>query len=287
MMKDERIYAFIVAHTSRSRSRIRRISIHRRWVKVSACAATLVVCAALYGFYGLVRQSASLRIERENNRLRHENQRQRQKLDELKNRIDAVERDARRLSEISGVPAEGEGTSPHGAGGPGRALEDEATVAGVEERAAQLEGQLRAYEDALRRKRELERIPSIWPVGGELTDDFGVRRNPFGGGSAELHDGLDIATAWGTPVVATGNGTVSFAGVKNGYGQIVVLDHGDGLSTAYAHLSRIEVEQGQAVKRGDALGRVGSTGRSTGPHLHYEVRMGEAAVSPLRYLPAP
>jgi len=285
MMKDERIYAFIVAHTSRSRAGIRRISIHKRWVKVSAGAATLVVCAALYGLYGLVQQTAHHRIERENNRLRLENERQRQKLDELKNRIDAIETDARRLSEISGVPAEG-GNSPHGAGGP-RVLADQATVTAVEVRAALLEGQLRAYEDALRRKRELERIPSIWPVGGEITDDFGVRGNPFGGGSAEFHDGLDIATAWGTPVVATGNGTVSFAGAKSGYGLVVIVDHGDGLSTAYGHLSKIEVELGRAIKRGDALGRVGSTGRSTGPHLHYEVRMGESAVSPARYLPTP
>ena len=285
MMKDERIYAFIVAHTSRSRAGIRRSSIHKRWVKVSACAAALVVCAALYGVYGLARQTAQLGIERENNRLRLENERQRQKLDELKTRIDAIETDARRLSEISGVPAE-EGTSPHGAGGP-RVLADAATVTAVEVRASLLEGQLRAYEDALRRKRELERIPSIWPVGGEITDDFGVRGNPFGGGSAEFHDGLDIATAWGTPVVVTGNGTVSFAGVKNGYGLIVIVDHGDGLSTAYGHLSKIEVGLGQAIKRGDALGRVGSTGRSTGPHLHYEVRMGESAVSPARYLPTP
>jgi murein DD-endopeptidase MepM/ murein hydrolase activator NlpD len=283
MMKDERIYAFVVAHTSRSRARIRRISIHRRWLRASACAATLVLCAALYGFYGLVQQTAGLRIERENNRLRRENERQRQKLDELKTRIDAIETDARRLSEQSGLPAD-EGTSTHGAGGPHVAA-DEATVTAVEVRAAQLEGQLRAYEDALRRKLELERIPSIWPVGGEITDDFGVRRNPFGGGSAEFHDGLDIATAWGTPVIATGNGTVSFAGSQNGYGQIVVVDHGDGLSTAYGHLSKIDVEQGREIKRGDTLGRVGSTGRSTGPHLHYEVRVGEAAVSPARYLP--
>jgi murein DD-endopeptidase MepM/ murein hydrolase activator NlpD len=78
---------------------------------------------------------------------------------------------------------------------------------------------------------------------------------------------------------------VEFAGVKNGYGQIVVVNHGNGLSTAYGHLSRIEVEQGQELKRGDVLGRLGSTGRSTGPHLHYEVRLGETAISPARYLP--
>ena len=283
MLKDERIYAFIVARTSRSRARIRQISIHKRWIHASVCVLAVVLCAAFYGVYGLARQSAHLRIEQENDRLRRENERQREKLDQLENRIDAIETDARRLSEISGVPAE-EGTSPHGVGGP-RLAADEATLSAVEERAGQLEEQLKAYEDALR-GREMARIPSIWPVSGEITDDYGVRRNPFGGGTSELHDGLDIATSWGTPVIATGDGVVGFAGVKNGYGNIVVVDHGNGLSTAYAHLSRIEVALGQEVRRGDALGRVGSTGRSTGPHLHYEVRLGETAVSPTRYLPA-
>lgn len=286
MMKDERIHAFIVAHTSRSRARIRRISIHKRWIRASVCAAAVVLCTAFYGLYGLAWQSARLRIdEEEYNRLRRESEQQRQQLDQLKNRIDAIETDARRLSEISGVPAE-EGTSPHGAGGP-LVVADEATLAAIEKRAALLEEQLRAYEGALQRGREMARVPSIWPVGGEITDDYGLRRNPFGGGPAEFHDGLDIATAWGTPVVATGDGAVSFAGFKNGYGNVVIVDHGNGLSTAYGHLSRIEIAPGQEVKRGDLVGRVGSTGRSTGPHLHYEVRVGETAVSPVRYLPAP
>lgn len=283
MMKDERIHAFIVASTSRSRARIRQISVHKRWVKAAGCVAVAVLCASSYGLYGLAQQAASLRIQEENNRLRQQNEEHRHKLDQLKNRIDAIETDARRLSEISGVPEE-EGTSTQGVGGP-RLVADEATVAAVEARTEHLEQRLRAYEDAIVREREQARVPSIWPVGGEVTDSFGLRGNPFGGGPAEFHDGLDIATSWGTPVVVTGNGTVSFAGTQNGYGQIVVVDHGDGLSTAYGHLSRIEVEVGQEIKRGDGLGRVGSTGRSTGPHLHYEVRVGEAAVSPARYLP--
>ena len=285
MMKDERIYAYIVARTSRSRARIRQISIHKRWVKVGGYLAAVVLCAAAYGLYGLTRQAAHMRIEQEYNRLRQENERQKQKLDQLKNRIDAIETDTRRLSsEISGSPAE-EGAGAHGAGGPLLAADD-ATVAAIEVRAGQIEQQLKAYENLIAREREQARVPSIWPVGGEVTDGYGLRRNPFGGGAAEYHDGLDIATFWGTPVVATGNGIVSFAGAQNGYGNIVVVDHCNGLSTAYAHLSRVEVTLGQEVRRGDQLGRVGSTGRSTGPHLHYEVRVGETAVSPAHYLPA-
>ena len=283
MNRDERFYAFIVSKTSRSRSYVRRFSIHRRWVKASALVAAFLCCAAAYGVYGLTQQALHSRIEEENNRLRIENERQRQKLQKLENRVDAIEDASRRLSEISGVPSEGqqeEGTSTHGAGGP--AL-DAASVETLELRAARLEMDLLVHEAALR---ERARVPSIWPVEGESTDSFGYRGNPFGGGGSEFHPGQDIAAPRGTPVFAPADGRVVEAGWKNGYGQTVVVDHGNGLTTRYGHLSRIGVAAGQELKRGDELGQVGSTGRSTGPHLHYEVRIGELPVSPRHYLPA-
>lgn len=279
MKKDERLYAFIVARTTRSRSRIRRFSIHKRWLKVSAAFAALVFSAALYGCYGLAQQAAHIRIEEENNRLRWENEKQRQQLDKLKNRVDAIEDATKKLSEISGVAHSADGTARHGAGGP-YVMMDDAAIAALERRAAHLEQDMRIYADALR-----ARVPSIWPVEGELTDSFGARRNPFGGGISEFHSGQDIATAWGTPVVATGNGVVIFAGTQSGYGNVVIIDHGDDLTTRYGHLSKIEAAEGEPIKRGETLGRVGSTGRSTGPHLHYEVRIKDTAVSPRRYLP--
>jgi murein DD-endopeptidase MepM/ murein hydrolase activator NlpD len=223
-----------------------------------------------------------LRIQEENDRLRRENERQRQQLKKLENRVDAIEDASRRLSEISGVQTEGEeGTDPHGAGGPSFEL-DAASIAFVEARATRLEEDLKAFEAVMR---ERARIPSIWPVEGETTDSFGVRGNPFGGGSTEFHPGQDISAPRGTPVVAPADGTVTQAGWQNGYGNMVILDHGNGLTTRYAHLSKIEVAASQELKKGDLLGQVGSTGRSTGPHLHYEVRIGEAPVSPRRYLP--
>ena len=283
MKRDERLYAFIVSTTSRSRSRIRRIAIHKRWLKVAAVFASLVFCAALYGFYGIAQQARHLRIEEENNRLRQENEKQRLKLENLENRVDAIEDTSRRLSEISGVEGSEEGTDPHGAGGPAVAG-DEAAFALIEARAAQLEKEMQALEVALR---ERSRIPSIWPVdGGEVTDSFGVRRNPFGGSSSEFHSGQDIAAPRGTPVVAAGDGVVTTATTQNGYGQIVIISHGDGLTTRYGHLSKIVAKAGQEVKRGEVIGLVGSTGRSTGPHLHYEVRVNESAVNPRVYLPA-
>jgi murein DD-endopeptidase MepM/ murein hydrolase activator NlpD len=289
MNRDERFYAFIVSTTSRSRSYVRRVSIHKRWVRASAVVVTALFCCAAYGLYGLTQQALHLRIEEENNRLRLENERQRQQLQKLENRVDAIEDASRRLSEMSGGVPEGEqqqegqpseeGTSPHGAGGP--ALDAE-SVELLELRAARLEMDLMVYEAALK---ERARVPSIWPVEGESTDSFGYRGNPFGGGGSEFHPGQDIAAPRGTPVLAPADGKVIEAGWKNGYGQTVVLDHGNGLTTRYGHLSKIEVESGQELRRGEGLGLVGSTGRSTGPHLHYEVRLGDLPVSPRHYLP--
>lgn len=281
MFRDERLHAFIVARTSRSRSRIRRISIHKRWLKASVCAVAVMICASLYGVYSLSRSFAQARLERENGLLRWQNENQRRQLDALKSRVEAVEDASRRLSQISGVGRERGAEEVRGTGGPLLEM-DAAAINSVERRAADLEKELRAYEDVIR---ERARIPSVWPVEGELTDGFGVRRNPFGDGSSEFHAGLDIAAEWGTAVVAAGSGTVSFAGTQSGYGQVVIVDHGGGLSTRYGHLSSVEVAEGDEVARGERLGGVGSTGRSTGPHLHYEVRHNESAVSPRHYLP--
>jgi murein DD-endopeptidase MepM/ murein hydrolase activator NlpD len=128
-------------------------------------------------------------------------------------------------------------------------------------------------------------IPSIWPVHGTLRSGVGIRSNPFGGSSLEYHKGQDIAAPSGTPVIATADGNVIIAGWLKGYGNVVYIDHGNGISTRYGHLSRIDVALGQPIKRGEQLGLVGSTGRSTGPHLHYEVRIDGQPTSPLKYLP--
>lgn len=280
MTRDDRLYAFIVAHTPRPRARIRRISIHKRWLKFATVVACVVICTSLYGIYGAFREAAHLRVERENARLRVENEQQREHLKQLENRVDAIEDESRRIAEMSGVSDQNSSQAPRGSGGPLLVL-DAAGIAAVEQRAAQLEQQLKGYETALR-----ARVPSIWPVIGEMNDGFGSRYDPFGGSGAEFHTGQDITAATGTPVVAAAEGTVIFAGWKNGYGQVVEIDHGRGLTTRYGHLSKIETTVGREIARGDLLGRVGSTGRSTGPHLHYEVRINDNPVSPLAYLPA-
>ena len=278
MANDDRFYAFIIAHTSRTRSQIRRFCVEKRWLKLFGVVGALVLSGTLYGFYGLTQQAIHLKIEVENERLRAENERQRQELNELNNRVEAVETTSRKLAEKSGMVHQ-ETLTP-GAGGPATPL-DANSLATLEAKMSRLERNMRAYEAVLRQRGY---TPSIWPVDGKLESGFGGRRNPFGGGSYEFHSGQDIDAPMGAPVIAGASGKVCFAGWQNGYGQLVVVDHGGGLTTRYGHLSRIEVTEGQAVDRAALLGHVGSTGRSTGPHLHYEVRINDEAVNPLQYL---
>ncbi len=278
MTRDDRFYAFVIAHTSRSRSRIRRFCVQKRWLKLISIFGLVFCCAALYGLYGLTQQAAHLRTERENQRLKAENERQRLELNELHNRVEAVEDTSRKLAEKSGV-IQDQASSP-GAGGPELPFDSD-SLAIVEQKTTRLEMELRAHEDVLREKGY---TPTVWPVEGTLESGFGGRRNPFGGGSWEFHSGQDIDAPSGAPVISGASGKVSFVGWQNGYGQLVVLDHEGGLTTRYAHLSKIEVNLGQTVERGQLIGRVGSTGRSTGPHLHYEVRINDQPVNPLPYL---
>lgn len=125
--------------------------------------------------------------------------------------------------------------------------------------------------------------PLIWPVRGWVTSEFGTRESPFSSGT-EFHKGLDIATRMGKDVVATAEGFVTEAGYHTDDGNIIKIDHGHGFSTAYAHLSRIAVKQGIRVKRGDLIGYVGDSGRSTGSHLHYAVYINKIPVNPRKYL---
>jgi murein DD-endopeptidase MepM/ murein hydrolase activator NlpD len=126
--------------------------------------------------------------------------------------------------------------------------------------------------------------PSMRPIeGGWISSKFGFRKSPFSD-KHEFHAGVDIAAHKGTPVMATANGTVTFSGHKGTYGKVVYVDHGFGIMTRYAHLSRCHVKEGQKVRRGEVIGEVGSTGKSTGPHLHYEVRLNDIPVNGEKYM---
>ncbi len=140
--------------------------------------------------------------------------------------------------------------------------------------------------EALKAERQiLAVIPSIDPVdGGTITSGFGYRKSPFTG-KREFHAGVDIADQWGSPVKATANGVVKYAGRDGGLGNAVIINHGHGIQTRYGHLSKIRVKTGQKVKKGQLIGAVGTTGMSTGPHLHYEVRFNGIPMNAANYLP--
>jgi murein DD-endopeptidase MepM/ murein hydrolase activator NlpD len=130
---------------------------------------------------------------------------------------------------------------------------------------------------------ELADAPSLWPVEGRVASSFGEREDPINGEGA-FHSGIDIDAPYGTPVRAAGEGDVAMAAMASGYGREVVLDHGHSLLTVYGHLSAIAVFPGQHVTRGQVIGYVGQSGRATGPHLHYEVRVHNVPVNPHKYL---
>jgi len=147
-----------------------------------------------------------------------------------------------------------------------------------------IEGRLRTVQVGVERRQALAAAtPTIWPAQGWLTDAFGNRSDPITG-EPEFHTGLDISTDHGQPVYATANGTVQSAGAAGAYGNMVTIDHGFGLTTRYAHLQAFKVRAGDAVRRGDVIGLVGSTGRSTGDHVHYEVLANGQTLNPLRFL---
>jgi murein DD-endopeptidase MepM/ murein hydrolase activator NlpD len=125
--------------------------------------------------------------------------------------------------------------------------------------------------------------PSLWPVVGEITGHFGERLDPFSGEGA-FHAGIDIASHYGDEIRATADGVIEEVGRRSGYGRLIVIDHGFGVTTWYGHLSGFNTEVGMSVKRGEVIGYEGQSGRSTGPHLHYEVRIYNTPVNPWRYL---
>lgn len=144
-----------------------------------------------------------------------------------------------------------------------------------------LEALLRELE-SVRRIRSA--LPQVWPTSGQITSGYGYRSDPVHG-RTKFHSGLDIANGRGTPVYAAAPGTVVKAGTSSGYGRVVEIDHGFGITTKYAHNTTLRVREGEKVEAGDYIATMGSTGKSTGPHVHFELRLDGNAVDPLPYLP--
>ncbi|MBU2703133.1 murein DD-endopeptidase MepM/ murein hydrolase activator NlpD [Sporomusaceae bacterium BoRhaA] len=209
------------------------------------------------------------------------------------NRLNALDADLRRLlntDETQQTSRSGSGlhnTLFKGQGGPSAPEK----IQNVEQQLSELQAAIQTREQSLleiktrinEKNARLACTPSIWPVEGEVTSPFGYRSSPFGGGS-DFHPGIDIANNYGTPVHATADGVVVFAGWYNGYGNLIQVDHGYGIVSFYGHNQALLVQVGQTVKKGDIISEMGSTGLSTGPHTHYEIRVNGTAVDPMTFL---
>lgn len=190
---------------------------------------------------------------------------------------------------VGGTEESQVGPSPDGAGDERQA--SSGTAAQLQQELSWLSHEVKAQEQHLEelkgivsaRREQWAATPSIWPVRGWLSSAFGPRVSPFTG-TTMMHGGVDISAPMETPIVAPASGTVTLAAREAGLGNALVVSHGYGLRTVYGHLSKIKVKAGQRVKRGDLLGLVGSTGLSTGPHLHYEVQVDGRLVNPLKYI---
>jgi murein DD-endopeptidase MepM/ murein hydrolase activator NlpD len=256
MQKNAKFFAFLYSHRSNSRIYIRRVHVSRRLVQNSLLSFALILGISTLGtgIYGVrYFSTADLALASDPaGRIQH-------------NRTGAASIDYSRPAASSQMALN--------SGGPAlseNSLDD-----------PELERQLRVIENTSRP----DSLPIIWAHMGKINNEYGFRRNPFGGRTYEFHAGMDIDGERGDQVVAPASGKVVKAGWQGGYGNMVEIDHGNGLITRYGHMSKIEVAVGDDVGRGTLIGYIGSTGRSTGPHLHYELLLGDRAINPRRLLP--
>ncbi len=222
-------------------------------------------------------------LRAENDDLRRVNDSFEISIEGLNNKLAEYEERTRKLAILAGLETQNTG-SDVGIGGSPEFPADFNQLGALESRTASLDGTLDLVQENLdERARWISSTPTISPVRGIHTSRFGTRRDPITGKRA-YHQGIDISAAPGSPVHASAAGIITNADWSAGLGKAVYISHGYGISTRYGHLSQIAVKEGQKVHRGDVIGYVGNTGRSTGYHLHYEVRLEGKAMNPTGYI---
>lgn len=293
-----RRYSIVIAN--RATGVVRRFTLSRR--PVATVGAILLSAPVLLGLGAQWRASTTLaELERTNAALQVENESYRAATGQLASQISALQSAvdelgtragadpvaARAMEKLpSAVKTRAMGGANFGAGPIfGSAFGSSDMAFGVlRDMLGVIEHRLDSVRTGVDRRDALAAAtPSIWPVTGWLSSAYGTRRDPFTGGS-DFHPGLDISAEHGQPVRATADGSINQASPNGAYGNLVEITHGYGISTRYGHLSRFNVRAGQQVKRGDVVGFVGSTGRSTSPHLHYEIWMNGQLTNPLKLL---
>ena len=280
----------IVPH---SKARFLKFSFSTRALVVAASVASfalvLSIIAIAYTGNAVNRRVEVQRLRAENVELAEVNQELETTIAEVQGRLDEFEERTTRLALAAGMEAEAVGFS--GVGGPGTRVGSGGPYDRLPESPFALTAQGRWVDDQLsmveRRLDEkghiLSSTPTVAPVRGLITDGFGRRKDPFTGRLA-YHRGLDISARRGTPILAPADGFVVFAGRNGGLGRTVRLSHDFGFTTVYGHLDDITVDPGDVIHRGQEIGTLGNSGRSTGPHLHYEVHVEGSAKNPLYYI---
>ncbi len=241
------------------------------------------------------------------NRLRQESETQKSQIQFFSARIEDLERQLSKLKDfdkririIANLEKGQEATTLVGVGGPspsdirekmkrekdeqGLIQQMRTDVERLQSEAMSREESLSELEKLLQYKKEmLSHTPSIWPAMGWVTSAFGFRTNPFTG-LTQMHEGIDISNRVGTPVTAPADGIISVTGNDWVHGKMLVISHGFGMTTRYSHLNKVVARVGQKVKRGDKVAEIGMSGRTTGPHLHYEIKLNGIPVNPMRYI---
>jgi len=285
-------------------SRTRHLRIHKKTFKIGLYLLAFGLLSTIFFFcdYIQVRKKTF-----ELNHLKLETQEQRSKIHFFSSKIEDLEGQLSKLKDfdkkiriIANLEKGQEATSFMGMGGPspsdvreklkgekdekGLVQQMRTDIERLKSEAASREESLSELERLLQTKRDvLVSTPSIWPVQGWVTSGFGFRANPFTG-LTQMHEGMDISNRIGTLIVATADGIISDIGSDWAHGRILVISHGFGMMTRYSHLNKVLVRVGQKVKRGDKIAEVGMSGKTTGPHLHYEIKLNSIPVNPMRYI---
>jgi murein DD-endopeptidase MepM/ murein hydrolase activator NlpD len=294
---------FTVIVVSDHSQAIRKFRLPRKWLQNAAYVGAGVALVGLltFGHYFalLGASSENAVLKEENAQLRSQILLVQEKVAHISATLDRVERfDAKLRTAVTQLqdPERNLAIGPVGdsdteAAIPGPAPAAEANLTALPGKLSSLETEASRQEQSLRELQEyfddqrslLASTPSIWPTRGWVTSDFGTRIDPYTA-ERKMHQGMDIATPHGTVIYSPSDGSVVFIGTEGGYGKVLVVDHGYGVKTRYGHLSEIHVRLGDRIRRGEKIASVGNTGRSTGPHLHYEVRVNGIPENPRKFI---
>ncbi|MGC2237799.1 MAG: M23 family metallopeptidase [Pyrinomonadaceae bacterium] len=267
MQKNNKYYTFLFSHSFKSKIYIRRVKVSKAVLHSTGFAGLFLLIGFFsFGFIGLADKAALAKSS--------------ETITPAQAEIIAqlsIQEQSNQTEEPKLVSYERPESYSPNSGGPDIQL----TQNESEEEEQQMEVELKRIEATS----DTQFLPTMWAHLGKINNEFGFRRNPFGGRTYEFHAGMDIDGERGDTVMAPANGVITKAEWTGGYGNMIEIDHGNGLTTRYGHLSKIEVTVGDTITRGQLIGLIGSTGRSTGPHLHYELRLNDKSINPRRFLP--